>query len=112
VSTVAVGNAAPREWVVDDPATGEGHYEDVPLLDGQSYSVTVIPVPPEFSPAEVGQTLTLPGGIWERHSSAPPSWISSDDNALAVVLGAFVGLTPVPWLSARDLAEAVGLDLS
>lgn len=107
MASVLLGNGNPREWDVT-----AGAYQTITMPFGQLYTVTLVPVPSGISNAELAQTIYLPGGIWERHSSdTAPLWVGSDDSSLASTVSAlFGGLTVNTWTLAKTLAAAVGVD--
>jgi hypothetical protein len=94
-TTLRMGNPDPRERVTDDPVTGEWHWEAV-AYDGEA--VTETPIPDGYPLMEVLSSVTLPGGIWERHSAADaPSWVSSDRPGLADTLAEHYGCPVVAF---------------
>lgn len=47
---------------------------------------------------ECAADVTTPGrGLWDAHSSEPPSWVASDDSTLAQVIGAHYGCRVCDW---------------
>jgi hypothetical protein len=86
-----LGNVAPREWVVEDHQTGAGQYVAFDPPDGAAEAVTSVQFPDGVALAEAFMTVTLNDGVWDRHSSAPPSWVESDVAALALLVASNYG---------------------
>jgi hypothetical protein len=85
--TIYLGN---RAAIDNDPGPGNGT-----VLDGK-HCTTVCP-PEDAKLAEAFADITRPGGIWERHSAAPPAWVAVDHedpdvaDALATLLAKHYG---------------------
>lgn len=49
-------------------------------------AVTEVNFPDDITLGEAFNTITAPGGVWEYHSDAPPAWVESDSEGLAMLL--------------------------
>lgn len=113
---VEFGNPAAHRCVVDPASPAQGH--DHVLLDRDAPSVTYLHIPGEYpfepgklSAAEIALHLMrnpdvtrLEGlepflvaahprdGAWGHHGAETPSWVASDNPALAQLLGEFYGV--------------------
>lgn len=76
-----LGNPAPHELITaDDGTTSWRAFDD-------AGSVTHVDIPDGYPALEVVASVVLPGGVWERHSSAPaPSWVACDIDLIAQLL--------------------------
>lgn len=54
-------------------------------------AITTINVPEGVSLGEAFTTITAPKGVWANHSAEPPSWVASDNDALATILASHFG---------------------
>ncbi len=79
-----------RAAIDNDPGPDQGA-----VLEGK-FCTTVSP-PVDATLADAFGDITLPNGIWARHSAAPPAWVAVDSDdakagaALADLLAAHFG---------------------
>lgn len=83
---IVLGNAAPIERVLVNADTGEHQTRTLPAP-----AETVYGPPPDWSFAEAFNSLVGPNGVWEWHSTEPPTWVAGDDPVLVQAIAAHYG---------------------
>jgi hypothetical protein len=74
-------------------------------------NVTRFSIPDDRSIAEAFREITDQQGAWQAHSDGDPSWVASDNEQLAALLGAQFGCDVRPHEDAQAAhARAAGLD--
>lgn len=69
--------------------------------------VTTVEFPEGVDLGEAFTTMIHPQGVWARQSPEKPKWVASDNDALAMVLGAHFGVEvrPAPGNVKTEVAE-------
>lgn len=92
MSTLILGNDTPRELVTK--SDGSSEYKLLGFA-----STTSVDIPLGISLLEVINSVTLPNGIWDRHSDdSSPAYVSSDMSLLAELLSDYYNCPVRPFV--------------